>query len=96
MAGMVFDTGMVMDFKPMAFVIETWKGSCAGPALASLVEREEAIGWATVVTHRDSYVVDTEVQPMIVCCGGAVPALAHLNSDHRAAEGSHYWWRMGS
>lgn len=94
MSTTVFDTGSVVSFTPERFEIETWKGDSQGPVGEWAVETEKAFGWALVVTHRDNYVLDTEVQPMIVCCGSLVPVLYHLNGDH-ADKGELYWWRMG-
>jgi hypothetical protein len=94
MSDQVFDKGSIIRFTPERFSIETWKGDPEGPVGKWATTREKALGWGLLVTHRENWILDTEVQPMVVCCGELVPVIYHLASNH-AVPGELCWWRMG-
>ena len=89
MSGLMYDEGSIMDFKPDRFDIEVYRNK-----EKPNVTRDRAFGWAVVVIHRDGWVVDTQVEPMVVCCGGMNPVLHHLNESHRLKDEELFEWRM--
>lgn len=71
--------GFVPEARPLKVVALEGKSTWSDPVM----------GWATVVTHRDGWVIDTSVSPMIFCCGSIVPAGDHYREAHGLkAEGS--------
>jgi hypothetical protein len=90
---MVFDVGSVFDFVPSSGLIaKTWQGSSMEES--GVFFEEPVFGWATVISHRDNFVVDSGIQPMVVCCGGLVPLTTHLNSDHRTENEPMWWYKL--
>lgn len=87
MTGMMYEVGAVIQFVPERFEVVTHQGDDVGRST------EKCIGWATVVTHRDAWVVETEIQPMIVCCGSA-QTFDHLQSAHRSNNEKMWKWEL--
>lgn len=79
----MYEVGSVIEFKPDRFAVLTFaiNDETANPWRKN---QEVALGWGVVVTARDGWVMDTRIEPMVMCnsCSAMVPLVTHQHLIH--------------